>query len=310
MIESYPYFLLRNGEAFRFQFHMGVTHEIVTLPAGVSDNLKWDSYLDGMESIINSGKKILVHLNLQLEQSIRIFTESDFNSFVLGIEEFNKKIFSKYKDSIDGVILYQGTLHLDRITVLEEDDINDHIENNLIESFDHGFKTRMAAANILGSIVHRLVAFLDDSVCPFIIFNDSQDISPLERAVLLSKERFDHIYVIASMPEFQYINLDVDQGLSSLGYMSHSESRENEDIRTGFLLPSDCHLNSESYQKIETKLNELISSKTAFRMICDKIFNECWNDIDQVIYSKNHTLPMTLRMIKGFEASGGSAEEF
>jgi hypothetical protein len=42
-------------------------------------------------------------------------------------------------------------------------------------------------------------------------------------------------------------------------------------------------------------------------MIAEKIFNECWNDIDEVHYEENAIHPMTLRMVKGFVASGGVA---
>jgi hypothetical protein len=52
---------------------------------------------------------------------------------------------------------------------------------------------------------------------------------------------------------------------------------------------------------------KLQADSKKYRLICEKIFNECWNDITDVMYDPLAIHPMTLRMIKGFEASGGRA---
>jgi hypothetical protein len=124
---------------------------------------------------------------------------------------------------------------------------------------------------------------------------------------MFSKERFDHLFVAADISDYQYTTVDLGRGLSSIGYISEGKSSEISEIKRGVLLPSDASMNRVSYEYLKNFMEILSQKGVSYRMIAEKIFNECWNDIDEVHYEENAIHPMTLRMVKGFVASGGVA---
>lgn len=304
MIESYPFFVTKNDESFRFEFIPEQTHEIICLDAKSDSTLDWSFANDRLEKLRAGSKKALIKLDLGLEEGFSFNDEFQFKSYILALNELNKTILENYQDVIEGVILYRGSLDLVSKCALDADTISDQMSLNLLETFPLAFCHNLAACNILGQLLHRLVSFLKDDVPSFIIFEDAELFNPLDRAILLSKERFDHIFVMASCPEFQYTTLDLGHGHSLLGYMSCKKEHEPEAISTAVLLPSDEFFNKYNYSTLVQFMN---SCDRPYRLITEKIFNECWNEIEKVYYDASSIHPMTARMIKGFEASGGES---
>lgn len=305
MIEAYPFFLQKDSEPFKFEIIENVTHEIVKLSASVHDDLDFTEQVAKLETLKNLQKKCLIEIDFGLSHGFDFNNQIRFSSCVLAIEEILKRVVRPFKDVIEGLILFRGTAFLETI-FSNEGSLFDHIDQNLEGIFDENTNQRLAAATVLGTIFHRLVSFVDDDLPCFAIFTDAETLKPLDRAILFSKQRFEHIFLVFSNPEFQSTNVDMTQGLSALGYFADRALLEAPAVDVGVLLPEDSKLT----QEIVIKLNELILSlQVPFRIISEKIFNECWNDIQTVYYATNSIHPMTMRMIKGFEASGGEAIE-
>lgn len=305
MIEAYPFFLQKDNEPFKFEIIENLTHDIINLSASVQDDLDFSEQIAKLELLKNQQKKCLIEIDFGFNHGFDFNNQTKFSSYVLAIEEILKSILRPFKDIIEGLILFRGTAHLE--TIFRNDgSLFDHIEQNLEGVFEENINLRLAAATVLGTLFHRLVSFVDDDLPCFAIFTDAETIKPLDRAILFSKQRFEHIFLVFSNPEFQSTNIDKTQGLSALGYFGDQALLEAPAVDVGVLLPEDSKLT----QDILVKLNELILSlQVPFRFISEKIFNECWNDIQTVYYATNSIHPMTMRMIKGFEASGGEAIE-
>lgn len=306
MIESYPFFVTKNDESFRFQFIPSVTHDIIHLEARSDSVLDWHQARQKLEECKSQEKKVLIKLDLGLEETFNFDNEFLFKSYILAVTELNNTILQNYSDLIEGVIFYKGSLDLVSKCPLDVDSITSHLQTNLIETFPLSFCHNIAACCILGQLLHRLVSFLKDDVPCFVVFEDAEMFNPLEKAILLSKERFDHLFIVASIPEYQYTTLDFGRGYSLIGYMADSLLSEPESVTKALLLPSDEYLNSSNFSKIKSFMD---NEPGAYRLITEKIFNECWNEIETVYYDSSSIHPMTARMVKGFIASGGDAQE-
>lgn len=306
MIEAYPFFLQKDSEPFKFEIIQNSTHEIINLSAKVHDDLDFRDQIAKLETLKNlQKKKCLIEIDFGFNHGFDFNNQIKFSSCVLAIEEILKSVLRPFKDIIDGLILFRGTAYLETIYT-SDGSLFDHIDQNLESVFEEETNLRLAAATVLGTIFHRLVSFVDDDTPCFAIFNDAETLLPLDRAILFSKQRFEHIFLVFSNPEFQSTNIDLTQGLSALGYFCDCALSEAPAVDVGVLLPEDSKLTPH----IINKLKELIDNlQVPYRVISEKIFNECWNDIQTVYYATNSLHPMTLRMIKGFEASGGESIE-
>ena len=305
MIDSYPFFLMKDDSLFRFEIVEGHSHEIITISAHPDDDLKWIEAKKNLEILQVSNKPTLIQIDLGLEEGFAADSEQALQGYILAIEEFNKSLLSPYKDIIQGLIIYRGSVFLEKNCTLSYESILDYIDESFLLIYDQKVIKRLTLATILGSIFHRLIAFIDDNLPCFAIFEEAELLDPLDRAILFSKERFEHIFIICQNKDFQYSTLDLGAGYSTLGFFSSHVEDISSSCELGLLLPQDAILTPSSYEILKITIERFIKEKKVFRLIGETIFNESWNDLGQVIYDPEAIHPMTLRMIKGFVASGG-----
>lgn len=302
MIEAYPFFLQKDHKPYRFNIIENDTHQIIKIGAKAEDDLDFTEQIKVLTVLKEEKKKCLLEIDFGFHQNFDLTSQLKFSSCILAIEEIVKKLTSPYKDVIEGLILFRGSAFLEQIFFLEETTVFDYIASQFPTIFDPITNLRLAIASILGSIFHRLVSFVDDDLVCFAIFYDADKLDPFARAILFSKARFEHIFLVYDNPEFQSTNVDLSKGYSGLGSFSLDHLTKGPSVDIAILLPEDDKLTSELVFKIKNLTESL---KGPYRMIPEKIFNESWNDIQTVYYIENAIHPMTQRMVKGFEASGG-----
>jgi hypothetical protein len=272
----------------------------LTFQARSSDLLKWDKEIEVLQQLKQRAQKTVIRLDLGLESCF--FSDNDlvFSGYTLALDELIKQVLNPFKEQVEALILYQGSVCLENSVELSLAP-QEFVDKSLLDLYSESIKKRLAGAAILGSIFHRLVSLLDDELVPLAIFTDAACLSPLDLGILFSKERFDHISIAVDNPHFQYTTLDLSPGLSNLGYFSNQAPLLPK-ITQGLILPSDVQMNPDVYERLSQMMIKL---KTPYRLICEKILNDSWDQIDQLIYPQGALHPMSLRMIKGFEASGG-----
>lgn len=301
-METYPFFLQKDNQPYKFAIIEDITHEIVKIGAKADDDLDFSEPLSIFEKLKKENKKCLLEIDFGFHHNFDLTNQLQFSSCILAIEEISKKLISPYKDIIEGLILFRGSVFLEKVFSLEEAILSEYTPANFYPIFDDITQLRLAIATLMGSMFHRLISFVDDELPCFAIFYEAEKLDPLQRAILFSKARFEHIFLVYANPEFQSTNVDLSSGYSGLGFFSEQHLEKKALIEIAILLPEDQCLSCE----IMVQLKRLMGSlKSPYRLILDKIFNESWNDIHTVYYIENATHPMTKRMIKGFEASGG-----
>jgi len=304
MIDVYPFVLTKEGKEFRFEFTEEGFESPWVFRAHVTDDLNWEEILKKLHNL-PAGQTVLAYLDLGLTEQFSLEDDLAFKSYMLAIDHFVRKVLVPYGSKIAGILLYQGSALFETIGSCTEEGI---LPASYPTLFTRSFCSRLVAAYVLGMLLHRLVSFFPDGYSIFALFEETSSMSSLEKAILFSLERFEHIHLIFEHDAFQYPALSLDANHSPLGCFG-KRSPSCPLAPLSLLLPSDEEFNREAYQALNGQINKLQSEGVMFRLIPEKIFNESWNELKTVFYVKSALHPMTLRMIRGFEASGGEAIE-
>lgn len=297
-LDIYPFSIQKNETPFFFDFQKT---PVLKISAKLEEILDTSPVMEDLEKIEGTA---LIYIDFGFNTYLSYQNELIFKNALISLEEIHKKVLLPFKDKIDGVIFYEGSSFTNRIVELSDEDIQELISENLAQQFDKSFVKHIASMNLLASMVHRLAAFIPDDMPAFCKFIDSSELSAIDQAILFSKERFEHVFAVIANPIFQYTTLDLKEGFSMLGSFE-KRTMEQELIDFGLLLPCDDKLLMNHYQKLEAKIQALYENGIKFRIIPEKIFNECWNELSCVAYIEGSLSAMTERMIQGFIASGG-----
>jgi tRNA (guanine-N7-)-methyltransferase len=136
-----------------------------------------------------------------------------------------------------------------------------------------GDLTALEAATVLGTYLHRLASFLPDEATVYCFFENYTGYTRGQVAQLLSRDRFSHI------------ELSLTPSTAPLG----------------ILLPPDNLCSPEVLQA----LTELLGESPDLRVIPEKLLNEMWNDLDELVVLEGAVTPQGKRQLLGFEAAGG-----
>lgn len=148
--------------------------KIVKLPASVASDLQWKMQIEEMEGL---KEPFLVHLDFGWGASpFFLSDEGVFQTLMLTVDYFSKKIWPLIQEKCKGVILFSGSLNILSLLTIAE--------NTLIP---------VEAATAFGDYLHRLASFLPDEAPPYCLFEDHAHFSRGEVAQLLSQDRFLHL---------------------------------------------------------------------------------------------------------------------
>ena len=248
---------------------------IVSVPAGLSEDLRWQGPLERATEISNEGKKIL------WEFDFGKFSYRDpaaFQSFTLAVEEFVKRLYPLFEEQTAGVILCQADgSYVDRFPISEWGDVFEEWKEGK-PTLDFVAQYRIFCTQMLAEYLHRLASFLPETLTVFALF-DLKGICPGLQMQLLSKERFEHIE----------LSLDLLSELPQLG----------------ICLPPDSLFDQVALEELEGVVGELIEKKIPFRGVPESKLNELWNGLDQLIVFPSFLSVQGKRKLAGFVAAGG-----
>lgn len=133
------------------------------------------------------------------------------------------------------------------------------------------------AADFLGDFLQRLMAVLPENVKVYSLFERTPHFSPSQTCQLLAKHRFQHL-LLSLTPD--------------------PESTK------GLLLPPDELWTADLYPKIDKLLE-----KNQLRLIPEKLLNEMWNGLNELLVFKNALSRQGMRQVEGFQAAEGVVTE-
>ncbi len=281
-------------------------------PEGNSLNIFLDSTPDSplsfedkyreIDEAIEKGKRLYFEFEFGLDPLSHNFKDQmRFYGYSMALATFTKLIYEKYSEHIDGVFLYRGA-----------GDFRQAIENQLEmrEARDvfclpfgkNEHTERLFALQILLEYFHRLAATLPDELSLNVLLNFKSIPSRARQAELLAAYTFPYIKPCVKGALVPFAGLAWEKGRSEFGYIGSNPAlfEKIETPNTAILLPD---LGKVDYEMLENALAGL--EEVNYKIIPDKMLNESWHLIDELIVLEGFVSSEGKRMIEGFIAAGG-----
>lgn len=260
---------------------------LIHLPSHMDGDLDWESQIKRGEELLEQNKKILWHLDFELENlNFPYDHKLQFESLKLAVEAFSSTIYPKFSEETLGVLLYSGELE----TVLSSFGPTNSLEQIL------------QTVEIFVDFLRLFFPVFPDDILPFLDISTSQ----FDQAFvyqLFSKERFEYFSLITEKKDLFTSSLSSDSTPLSLGYMGENYTDEDKILPTvGLLFPQD-DLFADVHLEINSTLKKIVSIPT--RIIYESFLIDEIDGIDQLIVFEKGLTPSGKRQIQGFLAAGG-----
>jgi hypothetical protein len=253
----------------------------ITLPATGQDDLVWSRELCMAETEWRLGKKVVWAIDLGIDPICSsLMNEQLFQERLLAIEAFSR-LYARcspsslepegsYRDEIVAVLLAETSLFRQLST-------QDLYEPSI--QLDEPFHTYLAAMTLFADYLHRLAAFLPETVKVMVsVLEDSYE----GREILLSKERFRHISV------------GLEESVGAVGCV----------------IPGDSYCDAKTRSRFSKMLHAKKKENIAVRCIPEALLNEEWVGLDTLLFLEGSVTKQGKRMAEGFVASGGKVEYY
>lgn len=289
----------------------------VPLQATVNSNLAWKPEIDPQTL------GVLWWLDLAiLPMKTSITEESTFQALKFNLEQFSNKIFKTYSDRTLGVVLHHSTLDfkgfywdmqqleqfigwLDDCQDIERqemaDVIRDYFKRSDVSGFCQAFgmhvSTQQYILHLLSQYWHYLASSLDED-CPVFVNLDAMDQSLNNQLQLVAQPIWQHIHIIAK---------NFHPSLGDLQEVNGSISPMEGDIDTtlGLVVCDTKYLGPSIAKKIANLMDQLDRHCIRYRLIQESTLTQHWSGLNDLIVFPESLSPAGLRMLRGFQASGG-----
>jgi hypothetical protein len=273
----------------------------------------WDELFHLAQEAVSAQKWIFWDLDFHFQEK-KIFLQdtSLFFSFGLAIEEFVKKLWTHFQKETIGASLFRGSIDFVKYFVWTELHEQHYLEQKQ-ESLhwqkkgEEALSRRFFAADIFSDYLLRLASFFPDSLLPFCLLDVSQVESGAELSFLLSKERFQHLFLALKRSKIPLGYFNWEEGRCLGGWMGRGAPYflAVPEVNVGVCLPLEEKMDATLLQLLDAVFERLHEAQTPYRVIPEAYLNEQWNGIDELIVFHPFVSPQGERKLKGFLAAGG-----
>ncbi len=275
------------------------------LNLSLQSDLKWEQERRKALELIDSGYRLEIHLDLQLELNLSSLSHlGKFNTYLLSVEAFSSSFYPDFKDHIENVVLYKGPLDfislffqkpadfVSFISWLEETFDSIDLLNKLMDESFSSFDTisfedlskkslgrqylRLFAISVFSEYLHRLASKLPEDIMPALLFDTAGVVKEIFYEQLTSQEIFPHFKILGQ--------------------------EASEGIVKAIVIPSVEKMSLSFVKTIEKYIQEL---SEPLRYIPERYLSESWLGIDQMVVCPSTLSPIGSRQLKGFEVAGG-----
>ncbi len=273
------------------------------------EDVDWDTSYAQAEAAAAQGKWIIWELDISPRETPLFLQDSAFFfSLGLAIEEFLRRLWKPFKENSIGVSLFRGSVNFTEAFLWTEQ----HEEHYAEKAQEYPLlpKTllkQIFAADVLVEYLHRLASFLPDTLLVFCLLDVSFVKSSAELAVLLSKERFQHILLGLKKSRTPLGHLNWEEGACLGGWIGRGAPYFSSvpDIKTAVCLPTGEKISSEVLALLDKTFENLGRFDVPFRIVEENRLNESWDGIDDLLVLTSSLSHQGLRKLQGFLAAGG-----
>lgn len=252
-----------------------MTQEIL-VSAGLDSDLDWATLElpDG---------DLLWRLDLGLFSLPQPFSEQvQFQSLQLAVQEFVTKLLEPNLSRSKGVILFEGSADFAK-AITWHPSVEADYQEWLEEDSDRPYLRSLFSRDLCVDFLELLSIAIPESIPLILRLNGRALGHPIEKATLLSSERFQHFTLEGS-------DLPTSDPAAPVG----------------FLLPAEEIRSQAPRDALIAKYLELGSSP--HRLIPENLLTMEWHELDLLYVSQEGVTPQGERKLQGFRAAGGEVQ--
>ena len=152
-----------------------------------------------------------------------------------------------------------------------------------------------------------MASFLPENLLPFCLLDVSSIQKNSELALLLSKERFQHLLLALKKAKLPLGCLNWEEGSCFGGWIGRGSPYISvvHNVTVGVCIPLEENMSRDLLKRLDRVFDELDAQEVSYRVISELYLNESWNGIDELIVFGSALSYQGLRKVKGFLAAGG-----
>ena len=277
-------------------------------------DFQWESVIEMAEEVVANQKWILWELDFHFqEEKVFLQDSASFFSCGIAIDEFVKTLWEPFKERTIGACLFRGGVDFSKYFVWTEQHEQYYLEKTLERPLLQGkpalesFCKKLFAADVFSEYLHRLASFFPEGLLPFCLLDVSMVESSAELALLLSKERFQHLFLALKRSKIPLGYLNWEEGSCLGGWIGRGAPYFSSvlEVNVAVCLPMEERVDSVLIDQLDFVFEELIKAQISYRIIPEVYLNEQWDGIDELIVLGSAVSVQGLRKLKGFLAAGG-----
>ena len=261
---------------------------MIVLECKPHSSLTWDL------TKITPDMEIFWRFDLGLEDPyFPIDDEFYFESLGLGLTQFTKDVWPKFKEQTKGATFFMGGADLSKsFSWTEKQELNFLSWKKENPGFDEEFSKKIFCLDAFFLYFQMLAHKLPDEMAIFLFLDATNLGTKAEKSFLLSKERLEH---------FEVAIKGLDEAASFIWEGTGAKSNNKKPTKA-FCFPLKNSINLDGLQKIDAHLTNLPSP---YRIVYEAFLTETWDEIDDLYVLQELTSKQGARKLKGFQATGG-----
>ncbi len=284
--------LIYEGEG---QVPLGFNAVLLRLPAGLYDDLDWEKEVHIAEELVQKGYYLLWQLDFGLA-AIDLTDGPSFLNLKIAVVEF-QKVFARFEKNSLGLLLYSGPLDISANFIWSEKQ-KEHLQKLFEESSpcDEDQLRRLFCLDSLLNYFSLLAPHISDSLPLFLAF-DPVGLSQYEMLELLHKERFEHFLLAIKSENLLIPAFSWQKGNSPFGYIGKDAFIPRQERCLGLIFTEEKKAMENILQKLKGK---------PLKILYENFATESWDNLDVLIFAQNSSSNRIKRVLRGFQAAGGT----
>lgn len=295
----------------------GYTAVKIDLDGTINSDLSWNDAKKIALSAVESGKRILWHINLGLFSSLKepLSNKAQFLSLTLSLEHFRDTLWQQFRSQTVGLCLYSGSADFSIDYPWDDNQYTNFLE--WVE--DNASLTTVEIANIhpqelsktvqgklllqlfcrdsLSEYLELLARTLPDTIPLFLLFDAAGLQDPCVMLQLLHRDRFRSFQLALKGVPRQIVCSELVWNNEGLQVMSI------DTIHLGLCLAITG--STEVNDRLRKAITNLCAEDRPFRVISSTYLTAEWDGIDDLIVDSETVDRQLFRKLQGFCAAGG-----
>lgn len=287
---------------------------VIYVDCGKDADFKWEEATALAEKGVELGKWILWELDFHLQED-RIFLQdtSTFYSCGIAVEEFVKTLAAPFSEHTLSVSLFRGGVDFAKYFLWTEEHERHYLEKqkeSLFLGSDPSLDSigrKLFAADVFSEYLHRIASFLPDTLVPCCFLDASSVENSAFLALLLSRERFQHLLLALKHANLPLGCLNWEDGRSFGGWVGRGAPyfAAVHDVTLGVCVPLEDNMTKDLMDCLSKVFAQLDKMEVSYRVISELYLSESWDGIDELVVLSAGLSAQGIRKLKGFLAAGG-----